>query len=87
MIEILELIWENLIDIVVGIFLIKNTTKRKARKEAEFEERKNEEGIELKRKRLQRLRDEDKEMTSKIKSNLAEEIKLEKELGENVTSN
>ena len=83
MVEILELIWENLIDIVVGIFLIKNTTKRKAKKEAEFEERKNEEGIELKRKRLQRLRNEDQEMTAKMKTNLAEEIKLEKELGEN----
>ncbi len=83
MAEILELIWENLVDIVVGIMLIKNTTKRSAKKEANFEEKKAEASITEKKKRLEKLRAEDKQCEEKLKSNLNEEIKLEKELGEN----
>ena len=83
MIEILELIWENLVDIIVGVFLIKNTAKRSAKKEAKFKEATEESRTTEKRKRLQKLRQEDNEMAEKMKTNLIEEKKLEKELGEN----
>ena len=83
MMAILELIWENIVDIVVGIFLIKNTTKLSAKKQANFEEKTEESKIEAKRKRLEFLRNKDKEYEEGLKNNLQEEAKLEKELGEN----
>lgn len=81
--DILELIWDNLVDIILGILLIKNTAGRNAKKQAKYEEATAENKVTEKRNRLNKLRNEDKELEQKLKSNLNEEIKLEKELGEN----
>lgn len=80
--EILELVWENLVDIILGILLIKNTAGRSAKKQAKFEEKTAESKIVEKRKRLNFLREDDKKHLEAIKNNQNEELKLEKELND-----
>lgn len=86
--ELWQTITENIVEILTSISIIVTIVMRSAKqkspeKQAEWEERTAERRIEQKRKRLYRLRNDDEEMTARMKSNLAEEIKLEKELGEN----